>query len=402
MRILQVSPLSRGGGAERAAVTLTTLLKERGHEVRLLCARRLPGDPPSVRPVRFPGEKYLRLVEKVTGPVDWRYPGSRWKLARIQPSDWDVVHLHNLHGGWISLRAVQQLSMRIPTVWSFHDEWPITFGLPYDLSRYMTIAEINRRYGTRRSLYPGASDTNAWHELIRRWMPCPQAIICHSTYMVELAKSCPHWRDVPTHLVYLPAATLSQPERFLPRDLAKRSVGLNPDDRVIGLVAAQLNSTYKGIPLAIEALSSGDFAGAKLLIVGNQGPAIAAKVPLPATCLGYVTDKAKLAAAFRAMDVLLVPSVAESFGLVAIEALACRTPIVCFAIGGLTDIVGRNERGLLATPFDTQELARHLERFLADPALADAAGQRGEKWVASQCTFEDYVGKTIGIYQHVI
>jgi D-inositol-3-phosphate glycosyltransferase len=78
----------------------------------------------------------------------------------------------------------------------------------------------------------------------------------------------------------------------------------------------------------------------------------------------------RLALYYRAADVCLVPSRSESFGLVALEAAACGTPVVAAAVGGLRGLVDHGVSGFLVEGRDPVAYAGYVERLLADPALA--------------------------------
>jgi D-inositol-3-phosphate glycosyltransferase len=78
----------------------------------------------------------------------------------------------------------------------------------------------------------------------------------------------------------------------------------------------------------------------------------------------------RLALYYRAADVCLVPSRSESFGLVALEAAACGTPVVAAAVGGLRTIVAHGASGFLVEGRDPAAYATYVARLLADPALA--------------------------------
>lgn len=81
-----------------------------------------------------------------------------------------------------------------------------------------------------------------------------------------------------------------------------------------------------------------------------------------------------LAQWFRAADLVVVPSYNESFGLVAIEAAACGTPVVAAAVGGLPDAVGPG--GLLVEGHDPHTWADVIGALLADPDARDALGRK--------------------------
>jgi D-inositol-3-phosphate glycosyltransferase len=73
----------------------------------------------------------------------------------------------------------------------------------------------------------------------------------------------------------------------------------------------------------------------------------------------------------------MVPSRAESFGLVALEAAACGAPVVASDVGGLRTIVAHERTGLLVEPRDPAAFATAIDALVADPALAEAMGAAG-------------------------
>ncbi|BBA99215.1 putative glycosyltransferase [Actinacidiphila reveromycinica] len=100
-------------------------------------------------------------------------------------------------------------------------------------------------------------------------------------------------------------------------------------------------------------------------------------------------DQEQLADWYRAATVLVMPSYSESFGLVAIEAQACGTPVVAASVGGLPVAVADGRTGFLVPGHDPRDYAEVLRRFVDDPQLADGLGAaaarhaRGFGWDAA-------------------
>ncbi len=86
-------------------------------------------------------------------------------------------------------------------------------------------------------------------------------------------------------------------------------------------------------------------------------------------------DQERLADWYRAASVLVMPSYNESFGLVAIEAQACGTPVVAARVGGLPVAVADGRTGFLVSGHDPRDYARALRRFVDQPELADRLGE---------------------------
>ncbi|SEO36014.1 D-inositol-3-phosphate glycosyltransferase [Actinacidiphila rubida] len=86
-------------------------------------------------------------------------------------------------------------------------------------------------------------------------------------------------------------------------------------------------------------------------------------------------DQDRLADWYRAASVLVMPSYSESFGLVAIEAQACGTPVVAAAVGGLPVAVRDGHTGFLVPGHDPRDYAAVLRRFVDHPHLGESMGE---------------------------
>tara|TARA_B100000035_G_scaffold306182_1_gene307932 strand:- start:1511 stop:2770 length:1260 start_codon:yes stop_codon:yes gene_type:complete len=98
--------------------------------------------------------------------------------------------------------------------------------------------------------------------------------------------------------------------------------------------------------------------------------------------LGYVDKEAHLAKLYSAADCVVVPSIVESFGQVAAEALSCSTPVVCFNTSGLKDIVLHQHTGLLADSYSVESLCNQLSKMIQlSNENREIMGQNGREHV---------------------
>jgi D-inositol-3-phosphate glycosyltransferase len=140
----------------------------------------------------------------------------------------------------------------------------------------------------------------------------------------------------------------------------------------------------KGLDVAVRALAELDRTDAELVVVGGpsgpQGDQELARVRDLGDELG-VAERIRwvdpqphhlLSTWYRAADVCLVPSRSESFGLVALEAAACGTPVVAAAVGGLRSIVEHGRTGFLVEGRDPAVFASYVDEILDAPDVAAA------------------------------
>jgi D-inositol-3-phosphate glycosyltransferase len=91
------------------------------------------------------------------------------------------------------------------------------------------------------------------------------------------------------------------------------------------------------------------------------------------------TSRQQLANLYRSCDVITVPSYSESFGLVALEAQACGTPVIATNVGGLTTAVTNEVTGLLLYSHSPTVWAEAMRRLLSDPQERDEMAKKGRR-----------------------
>lgn len=93
---------------------------------------------------------------------------------------------------------------------------------------------------------------------------------------------------------------------------------------------------------------------------------------------GHIKDDSVFRSAYGAADVFVLPSEYEAFGIVLLEAMACKVPVVATTVGGVPDVVDKDS-GFLVPYGDSEALAERISRLLDDPALARKMGEKGRK-----------------------
>ena len=214
-------------------------------------------------------------------------------------------------------------------------------------------------------------------------------------------------RTIPNGTPLPEGRLLGRPVR---RGPLRQACGAGPEDPLVGFVGRI--TPDKGLATAIRAVAqlADRHAGLRLCVVGQesgrkghaaalQGLAADLGMADRVHFLGYRTDADR---AGRELDVQVVPSQAEPFGLVTIEAMAWGCPVVATRAGGSTEIVRDGVEGFLVEPGDWRRLAGRLDVLLDSPGLAAEMGRRGRRRVVRHYSLEGMLDRTELVYRQAL
>jgi D-inositol-3-phosphate glycosyltransferase len=208
---------------------------------------------------------------------------------------------------------------------------------------------------------------------------------------------------------------------FVPADAAAARAALGLDPGPLLLYVGRI-APIKGLETLLDAVGCLRGAGtpARLAVVGGEADEPTngheADVRRRAAALGLgdavlfvgAQPQERLRDWYAAADVTVLPSFYESFGMVALEAMACGSPVVASRVGGLQTTVRDGLTGLLVAEGDPCALAATVTRVLGDPALRWRLGQEGRGWAARHrwpCVAEaicrEYASLAAGADQHL-
>jgi glycosyltransferase involved in cell wall biosynthesis len=179
---------------------------------------------------------------------------------------------------------------------------------------------------------------------------------------------------------------------YLDPHAARARLGL-PQDAFVVLFLGR-KTAYKGLDALLAALRAlrAQHSSAHLLAIGPETPESQrlwnAAGDMPGLIVrGAVADEERLAA-LAACNVLAVPSRAEAFGIVYLEAWAYRKPVIAAALPAIASLIGEGEDGFLIDPDRPAQLHDRLLRLAEHPDEAAAMGERGYAKLAARYTVE--------------
>ncbi len=127
-----------------------------------------------------------------------------------------------------------------------------------------------------------------------------------------------------------------------------------------------------------------------------------------ARCLGiyeacsFVGKQPHIVDYLSVAEILLLPSEQESFGLAALEAMACEVPVVASRVGGVSEVVTDGETGFLSDVGDVDKMAEDAARLVADAELRRVMGQRGRESAISRYSTDKVIPQYIEFYEQVL
>ena len=142
---------------------------------------------------------------------------------------------------------------------------------------------------------------------------------------------------------------------------------------------------------------------AKLLLVG-EGPELPSvkeyvdELGLTSKVL-FLGKQNEVASLYSLADLFIIPSEKESFGLVAIEAMACGVPVIGSEAGGLPEVIKHGETGYLSPIGDVEDMAKHALHLLENPALHRLFSLRGLKRVKQLFSLKKIVSEYEALYR---
>ena len=186
------------------------------------------------------------------------------------------------------------------------------------------------------------------------------------------------------------------------REAGRAKIGVEPKEKLV-MYAGRFDQR-KGIETLVRAVAREEVKrheNLKLMIVGGYTPGekdglekeritdIVKELGIEniTTFTGRVQHQ-ELASYYAAADICVVPSHYEPFGLVAIEAMASRTPVIASEVGGLKFSVKDGETGLLAPPKDEAAFASAIDSILSDSEWARQLGQNARNRVESKFSWD--------------
>ena len=346
-----------------------------------------------------------RVVHIPAGPEE---PKSKSDIAKYIPEfvegikrfaaekgiEYDIIHSHY----WMSGLAAEELS----------DAWG---GTPV-VHMFHTLGEMKNRVARSEDERAGEDRLNGERQVLRR----ADRIVVAT--MAELTQLRFLYRADSRKMVIIPPGVDTCHFYPIPADEAKQYIGLKPENRMVLFVGRI--EPLKGVDTLIHAMSCLGLQGARqpvhLAIIGGDvnvkledmsEEMIRLQKLCDDLCMGGMVvflgkrGQDTLPYYYSAAEVVVMPSLYESFGMVALEAMACGVPVIASEVGGLGYLVQNGITGYTIPDSDPKALCDKLAELLRNTDLRNQMGRYAAEY-AVDYAWETIASQIVEVYNDVL
>ncbi|MBI4232784.1 glycosyltransferase family 4 protein [Candidatus Peregrinibacteria bacterium] len=397
MNILQINTHEETGGAAKVANRLhKSFHAMEVHHSSMLVGFKTSQDPDVFVVKTKPDFRLKRSFMIRLGLTDY-YLHPLQQTGNTALDNADLVNLHNLHGGYINFDSVKIITNHKPTVWTFHDMWPLTghCAHSFDCQKWRTgcgncpyletypelkIDLTHHLWKKKRDLLAGSNFT----------------IIAPSQWIAHKIKKS-FLQNKPMSVIYNGVDTdvFHQQHKML----ARKQLGLPLHRLIVSSVAYMgIKNTWKGGRYLIEAIQRlSQREDIFFLNIGSDEQLEGISQRSYAS-VGHISREEELALYYSASDLFLFSSLAENCPLVILEAMSCGLPVVTFDVGGTAELVLHKQTGYVASYKDFNDFLKGITLFLEKKAFRLAAGEESRLRVKKYFSLKTQVSKYLRLY----
>jgi glycosyltransferase involved in cell wall biosynthesis len=409
MKVLHLNTYDIVGGAARAAYRLHQGLQRIGVQSEMLVQTKASDDYSVVSPTFLLDkivDKFRPSLTKLALPPMQELFSPQCLpdrvLPKIRQNQPDIINLNWICDGYLQVETLAKVSQ--PIVWTLMDMWAFTGGCHY--------SDICDRYVNSCGNCPQLRSTKeqdlsrwVWQRKAKAWKRVNITVVSPSRWLAKCASSSSLFQDL--HVEVIPFGLNIERYKSMSQTIARELLNLPQDKQIILFGAVQATSDlrkgFRLLQLALQNLSQSGYGDQfELVIFGASQPITPVGLGFRAHYLGKLNDDIALQITYAAADVMIVPSLQESFGQTASESLACGTPVVAFAGSGLDDIIDHQQNGYLANPYDTDDLAQGIIWVLEDSDRLQKLSHRAREKAEQEFSQELQAKRYLSLFEAIL
>ncbi len=407
MKVTLLSTFKSYGGAATCARRLLTALDKHGVQVNLvylLESKKKFGKSSAIRPwfgkasfwFLFALERFLIYISLSNKKDVFQFSTGRGSFEMLNhPAvrEADVIHLHWVSFGFLSINEVARLAKAKPLIWTLHDMWPFTGGCHYSYECMNYTNNCNECFYL--SGFKLVSASSILRQKVESWDDVDFSVIGSSKWITDLASQSKVFQAKNC----LTIGTSIDVDVFKPYDSHNSASILN-----ILFGAVEVEDKRKGFEFfkaTINLLNRNNSVPFKVTILGSFDPQMVKEFDCEVELTGRIEATNELVKVFNEADVFVLSSIEDNLPNIVMESMACGTPVVAFDSGGVSDLVIHKETGYLAEKKNVEDLANGI-RFLRNLDDRSAASQKGRQHIIRNFSESVIAEKHVQCYEKLL
>jgi len=369
------------GGIARHCEGLAKALARQGHEVHVVTLD-FPGAP---NYEEIDGVKVYRTATELGHPnfITWTLLFNHFlekRMAEIsRKTEFDIIHVHD----WLT--ASTGISFK------------------HFVKKPLIFTAHSTEHGRS-----GIHNPDSWTIDGIEWWATYEAskvIVTSGSMKREL---CDHFRLPWEKVEIIPnGIDLTSYHTSVDRWSVRSRYGIQPNEKLVLCVGRLV--PQKGVEYLVQAVPaiSRRYPESKFIIVGDgwfrgqlEGLARSTDQGWRIRFVGFIPDR-EVVNLMMSADVLVIPSVYEPFGIVALEGMAAGVPVVASQIGGLAEVIQHDRTGILVYSRNPDSIAWGVDRVLSDPGHSSWLAQNARETVQKTYSWEAIAMRTVKVYEEV-
>jgi len=378
-------------------------VNKRGHSCKQFVMEKLGNDPNTISLMREEEEPYLhefcKSLESELSLHAMVYPYG-WRL--LEHPDFkcaDIVHCHLLHNFFFSYAMLPDLASAKPTIITIHDPWLFTGHCvhPLDCSRWETEQCASCPHLDR--YFPMKKDKASieWH-LKRAALSCIDVdLVVASKWMLNFVQRSPITSHLRTHHIPFGIDTSLYKSRH-DKSKIRKQYGITekqvvlafrtspPDWKNLAFIEDMLDRLPKHLPITL--LTCG-FAQVK-------------QMGFPIIDMSWIESEKQMVEFYSMADIFLMPSTAESFGLMAIEAMATGLPVVTMEGTAVPSVVFAPNCGIAVKANDIEAFVNVVLKLVSNPQERQKRSEVARTLADKYYKVEHHVRRLLELYEEIL
>jgi len=422
MKILHINQQNERGGAAKVAESLVEELNKKGIKTELWFFDKKGNNSgyskciyPFLRGYNKDSLVY-KLIKKIVNYYRLYYGDVNNAFFKpvinsIKEFKPDIIHLHNLHGGWVDLNSIAEISKTIKLILTLHDEWLITghCGATFDCLGWrascLTCPDLSRYVAIKRSITRKLKEKK--EEFLSVIARNNAVLVTPSEWLKKRIIDSGVWKG--KEIVVIPNGIDTSKFINSGKDKSNVKEALElPKHKKIGFFVADggCENSYKDfltVERTLELMSPDKAEEFTLIIAGDhiENKEISKINNIDVIKLGYLQEK-DLKKYYSAVDIFICPSKSDVFPLVVVEAMAAGLPVISTLVGGIPEIIISGETGILIPKQSPNHLLKELINFLDNKYDYIQMGLNARKRIFSHFDLNRMISNYLRLYSQIV